>query len=128
MANRCRSTIGKRPANTTCDTSHLILTDENGASAKVEQSTRNLISCDPCTNGVRRSSRMRSGCDQPEIEPSMAPPGFLPNLVRRGSGNFLATFASRRVPPRTDAGHALVVAFHDLNGRATCADIRHRRG
>src|SRR5438045_3550969 len=72
MANRCRSTIGKRPANTTCDTSHLILTDENGASAKVEQSTRNLISCDPCTSGVRRSSRMRSRCDQPEIEPPMA--------------------------------------------------------
>src|SRR5437588_13109790 len=85
MANRCRSTIGKRPANTTCDTSHLILTDENGASAKVEQSTRNLISCDPCTSGVRRSSRMRSRCDQPEIEPPMAPPRFLPNLVRRAT-------------------------------------------
>src|SRR3954451_5185655 len=83
MANRCRSTIGKRPANTTCDTSHLILTDENGASAKVEQSTRNLTSCDPCTSGVRRSSRMRSRCDQPEIEPAMAPPRFLLHLVRR---------------------------------------------
>src|SRR3954449_8308757 len=67
MANRCRSTIGKRPATTTCDTSRLIATDENGASAKVEQSTPNLTSCDPCTSGVTRCSRMRSRCDQPEI-------------------------------------------------------------
>jgi hypothetical protein len=40
----------------------------------------------------------------------------------------LARFASRRVPPGADAGHALVVAFHDLNGRATCTDIRLSRG
>src|SRR3954449_12195826 len=85
MANRCRSTIGRRPANTTCDTSRLILTDENGASAKVEQSTPNLTSCDPCTSGATRSSQMRSRCDQAEIEPLMAPPRFLPNLVRRAT-------------------------------------------
>src|SRR5258708_65465 len=66
MVSRCRSTIGKRPANTTCDTFRSIPTDENGASAKVEQSTPNLISCGPCTSGVTRSSRMRSRCDLSE--------------------------------------------------------------
>src|SRR5882672_2648420 len=66
MVSRCRSTIGKRPANTTCDTFRSIPTDENGAIAKVEQSTPNLISCGPCTSGVTRSSRMRSRCDLSE--------------------------------------------------------------
>src|SRR5712664_2001722 len=66
MVSRCRSTIGKRPANTTCDTFRSIPTDENGAIAKVEQSTPNLTSCGPCTSGVTRSSRMRSRCDSSE--------------------------------------------------------------
>src|ERR1700754_1324683 len=66
MVRRCRSTIGKRPANTTCDTFRSIPTDKNGAIAKVEQSTPNLTSCDPCTSGVTRSSRMRSRCDLSE--------------------------------------------------------------
>src|SRR6202790_3434081 len=66
MVSRCPSTIGKRPANTTCDTFRSIPTDENGAIAKVEQSTPNLTSCGPCTSGVTRSSRMRSRCDLSE--------------------------------------------------------------
>src|SRR4030088_1907534 len=64
MVSRCRSTIGKRPANTTCDTFRSIPTDENGAIAKVEQSTPNLTSCGPCTSGVTRSSRMRRRRDK----------------------------------------------------------------
>jgi ABC-type branched-subunit amino acid transport system substrate-binding protein len=58
--------IGKKPANTTCDTFRSIPTDENGAIAKVGQSTPNLTSCGPCTSGVTRSSRMRSRCDLSE--------------------------------------------------------------
>src|SRR4051812_26111249 len=48
---------------------------------------------------------------------------FSPALLRE----HLAPFPSRRVPPRTDPGHPLVIAFHDLNGRATCTHIRHSR-
>jgi len=69
MVSRCRSTIGKRPATTTCDTFRSIPTDENGASAKVEQSTPNRTSCGRCTSGVTGSSRMRSRCDCPKTEP-----------------------------------------------------------
>src|ERR1700687_1174451 len=70
MVSRCRSTIGKRPANTICDPFRSIPTDENGAIAKVEQSTPNLTSCGPCTSGVTRSSRMRSRCDLSESRAS----------------------------------------------------------
>ena len=63
----------KRPATTTFDTFHLIPTGENGAIAKVEQSIRNLTSCGPCTSGVTRSSRMRSGCDLPENRGDLPP-------------------------------------------------------
>src|SRR5882757_9576799 len=66
MVSRCRSNIGKRPANTTCDTFRSIPTDENGAIAKVEQSTPNLTSCGPCTSGVTRSSRMQRRYDLSE--------------------------------------------------------------
>src|SRR6478672_13373256 len=66
MVSRCRSTIGKRPANTTCDTFRSIPTDENGAIAKAWQYTPNLTSCGPCTSGVTRSSRMRSRFDLSE--------------------------------------------------------------
>src|SRR6476659_3088760 len=40
----------------------------------------------------------------------------------------LAYFPARLVPPRADAGHALVVAIDDLNGGATRTDIGHGRG
>src|SRR6202171_5250500 len=73
MVSRCRSHIGKRLANTTCDTFRSIPTDENGGIAKVEQSTPNLTSCGPCTSGVTRSSRTRSGCDLPENRACLAP-------------------------------------------------------
>ena len=62
-ASRCRSTIGKRPAITTCGTFLSTPTGENGAIAKVGQSTPNLTSCGPCTSGVTRCSRTRSGCE-----------------------------------------------------------------
>jgi len=61
------------PATTTCDTFRSIPTDENGSSAKVEQSTPNLTSCDPCTSGVTRSSRMRSRCDLSENRTFLPP-------------------------------------------------------
>ena len=49
----------------------------NGVSAKVEQFTRNLISCGPCTNGVTRSLRMQSGFDSFKVELAFRhmPPG-----------------------------------------------------
>src|SRR6267154_1214622 len=73
MVSRCRSNIGKKPANTTCDTFRSIPTDENGAIAKVQQSTPNLTSCGPCTSGVTRSSRMRSRCDLYENRACLPP-------------------------------------------------------
>src|ERR1700733_318993 len=73
MVSRCRSNIGKRLANTTCGTFRSIPTDENGAIAKVEQSTPNLTSCGPCTSGVTRSSRMRSRCDLSENRAYLPP-------------------------------------------------------
>src|SRR5258706_8869616 len=48
-------------------------TDENGAIAKVEQSTANLTSCGLCTSGVTRSSRMRSRCDLSENRACLPP-------------------------------------------------------
>ncbi len=48
-------------------------TDENGAIAKVQQSTPNLTSCGPCTSGVTRSSRMRSRCDLSENRACLPP-------------------------------------------------------
>src|ERR1700692_4297809 len=73
MVSHWRETIGKRPANTTCDTFRSIPTDENGAIAKVEQSTPNLTSCGRCTSGVTRSSRMRSRCDLSENRACLPP-------------------------------------------------------
>jgi hypothetical protein len=43
------------------------------AIAKVEQSTPNLTSCDPCTSGATRSSRMRSRCDLSENRTYLPP-------------------------------------------------------
>src|ERR1700719_4429001 len=86
MVSRCRSNIGKRPANTTCDTFRSIATDENGAIAKVEQSTPNLTSCGPCTSGVTRSSRMRSRCDLSENRAYLPPrghPTFVEGVLKR---------------------------------------------
>src|ERR1700716_1612884 len=107
MASRCRSTIGKRPANTTCDTFRSTPTDENGAIAKVEQSTPNLISCGPCTSGVTLSSRMRSRCDLSENRACL-PPGANVTACLTGSRR-----ASRFSFLPTDGGigrPALVVA------------------
>src|SRR6202051_99816 len=73
MVSHWRETIGKRPANTTCDTFRSIPTDENGAIAKVEQSTPDLTSCGPCTSGVTRSSRTRSRCDLSENRACLPP-------------------------------------------------------
>src|SRR3954470_21407434 len=96
MVSRCRSNIGKRLAITTCDTFRSIPTDENGAIAKVEQSTPNLTSCGPYTSGVTRSSRMRSRFDLSEIELAFGVPawplanGLTPSIS-------LLVFAKRRI-------------------------------
>src|SRR5882724_10388309 len=89
MVSRCQSSIGKKPAITTCDTFHSIPTDENGAIAKVEPSTPNPTSCGPCTSGVTRSSRMRSRCDSSENRACLPPRAnasrFLPTGDMPGS-------------------------------------------
>jgi hypothetical protein len=103
MVSRCRSTIGKRPANTTCDTFRSIPTDENGAIAKVEQSTSNLTLCGPCTSGVTRSSRMRSRCDLSENR------AFLParaNVTAWLTGSRRASRFSQKRPLHS-AGHSI---------------------
>lgn len=43
-------------------------------------------------------------------------------------GTALAGLAAYRIPPRTGARHAFVVAFHHLNRGATWTDLRRARG
>src|SRR6266404_9557187 len=119
MVSRCRSTIGKRPANTTCDTFRSIPTDENGAIAKVEQSTPNLTSCGPCTSGVTRSSRMRSRCDLSENRACLPPRANVTAWLQADAEHLASLFGDlhvRFVPTRDSCTAALPALFNHLVG------------